>query len=238
AAKPFCGCRASAGVLTISRGPEPGRYEWMLPSTASLKQTGGRELKRIVFDEETIARRVRELGQEITAAYPDGDLLVLGLLKGSFIFLSDLVRRIERPLQVDFLVAASYGNDTISSGNVRLLYDPETELRGKHILLVEDIVDTGKTLNRLVVLLRERAPRSLEICALLHKHLAEHLELEPAFVGFDAPRVFLVGYGLDHAENFRHLPYVASLTSWRTASRRRENSAGPERSARSRSGRC
>ena len=184
----------------------------MLQSTASLKQTGGRELKRIVFDEETIARRVRELGKEITVAYPDGELLVLGLLKGSFIFLSDLVRRIERPLQVDFLVAASYGADTISSGNVWLLYDPETELRGKHILLVEDIVDTGKTLNRLVALLRERAPRSLEICALLHKHLAEHLELEPAFVGFDAPRVFLVGYGLDHAENFRHLPYVASLT--------------------------
>src|SRR5439155_1119850 len=148
----------------------------MLPSTASLKQTGGRELKRIVFDEETIARRVRELGQEITGAYPDGELLVLGLLKGSFIFLSDLVRRIERPLQVDFLVAASYGADTISSGNVRLLYDPETELRGKHILLVEDIVDTGKTLNRLVALLRERAPRSLEICALLHKHLAEQLD--------------------------------------------------------------
>jgi hypoxanthine phosphoribosyltransferase len=95
---------------------------------------------------------------------------------------------------------------------VRLLYDPETELRGKHILLVEDIVDTGKTLNRLVTLMRERAPRSLEICALLHKHVAEHLELEPAFIGFDAPRVFLVGYGLDHAENFRHLPYVASLT--------------------------
>ena len=110
----------------------------MLPSTASLKQTGGRELKRIVFDEETIARRVRELGQEITAAYLDGELLVLGLLKGSFIFLSDLVRRIERPLQVDFLVAASYGADTISSGNVRLVYDPETDLRGKHILLVED----------------------------------------------------------------------------------------------------
>jgi hypoxanthine phosphoribosyltransferase len=184
----------------------------MLPSTASLRQTGGRELKRIVFDEETIARRVRELGQEITAAYPDGELLVLGLLKGSFIFLSDLVRRIERPLQVDFLVAASYGTDTISSGHVRLLYDPETELRGKHILLVEDIVDTGKTLNRMVTLLRERAPRSLEICALLHKHVAERLELEAAFVGFDAPRVFLVGYGLDHAENFRHLPYVASLT--------------------------
>jgi hypoxanthine phosphoribosyltransferase len=184
----------------------------MLPSAASLRQTGGREFKRIVFDEETIARRVRELGQAITAAYPDGDLLVLGLLKGSFIFLSDLVRRIERPLQVDFLVAASYGADTMSSGEVRLLYDPETELRGKHILLVEDIVDTGKTLNRLVTLLRAREPRSLEVCALLHKHAAEPLVLEPAFVGFDAPRVFLVGYGLDHAENFRHLPYIASLT--------------------------
>ena len=184
----------------------------MLPSTAQLRQTGGREFKRIVFDEETIAARVRELGREITAAYPDGELLVLGLLKGSFIFLSDLVRRIERPLQVDFLVAASYGESTVSSGNVRLLYDPETELAGKHILLVEDIIDTGKTLNRLVALLRQRGPKSLNICALLHKHIAEHLELEAAFVGFDAPTLFLVGYGLDHAENFRHLPYIASLT--------------------------
>jgi len=155
---------------------------------------------------------VRELGREITAAYPEGDLVVLGLLKGSFIFLSDLVRRIERPLQVDFLVAASYGEGTVSSGNVRLLYDPATELAGKHILLVEDIIDTGKTLNRLVALLRQRNPRSLRICALLHKHIAEHLELDAAFLGFDAPRAFLVGYGLDHAENFRHLPYIASLT--------------------------
>jgi hypoxanthine phosphoribosyltransferase len=126
--------------------------------------------------------------------------------------LSDLVRRIDRPLQVDFLVAASYGESTVSSGHVRLLYDPETELAGKHILLVEDIIDTGKTLNRLVTLLRARRPRSLEICALLHKHIAERLELAARFVGFDAPRAFLVGYGLDHAENFRHLPYIASLT--------------------------
>src|SRR5439155_7217515 len=144
----------------------------MLPSTAQLRQTGGRELKRIVIDEETIAARVRELGREITAAYHDGDLLVLGLLKGSFIFLSDLVRDIRRPLQVDFLVAASYGDATVSSGNVRLLYDPETELEGKHILLVEDIVDTGRTLSRLTGLLQARNPRSLEICALLHKHVA------------------------------------------------------------------
>jgi len=170
------------------------------------------ELKRVVFDEETIAERVRELGEEIAAAYPDGDLLVLGLLKGSFIFLSDLVRKIDRPLQVDFLVASSYGDSTVSSGNVRLVYDPETKLEGKHILLVEDIIDTGRTLNKLIQLLLTRRPKSLEICALLHKHVAEHLELEAKFVGFDAPTLFLVGYGLDHAENFRHLPYIASLT--------------------------
>jgi hypoxanthine phosphoribosyltransferase len=184
----------------------------MLQSTESLKQTGGQRLARIVFEEQTIQHRVRELGQEITAAYPEGDLLVLGLLKGSFIFLSDLVRRIERPLQVDFLVAASYGTGAVSSGDVRLLYDPETHLEGRHILLVEDIVDTGKTLTRLVEVLRQRRPRSLEICALLHKHVASPLVLEPRFVGLDAPRDFLVGYGLDHAENFRHLPYIASLT--------------------------
>ncbi len=176
----------------------------MLPSTV--------DLKRVVFEQETIAERVKELGEEITGAYPEGDLLVLGLLKGSFIFLSDLVRRIDRPLQVDFIVASSYGEGTVSSGDVRLVYDPETGLRGKHILLVEDIIDTGKTLNKLVALLKQRRPGSLEICALLHKHVAEHLELDAKFVGFDAPTLFLVGYGLDHAENFRHLPYIASLT--------------------------
>ncbi len=171
----------------------------------------GRAVKRIVYDEKAIAGKVREMGTAITAAYPDGDLLVLGLLKGSFIFLSDLVRQITRPLQVDFLVASSYGDKTFSSGNVRLLYDPETELEGKHILLVEDIVDTGRTLSRLMDLLRARNPRSLEICALLHKHIATELKYPTKFVGFDAPNEFLVGYGLDHAENFRHIPYIASL---------------------------
>lgn len=171
----------------------------------------GRALKRIAFDEQTIARRVQELGTEITDAYPDGDLLVLGLLKGSFIFLSDLVRHIRRPLHVDFLVASSYGDAMVSSGSVRLIYDPETQLEGKHILLVEDIVDSGRTLNRLMDLLGERKPRSLEICALLHKHIAEELRFPTRFLGFDAPHEFLVGYGLDHAESFRHLPYIASL---------------------------
>src|SRR5207237_5334571 len=171
----------------------------------------GREVKLVAFDENAIAKRVTELGREITQAYPSEDLLVLGLLKGSFIFLSDLVRQITRPIQVDFLVAASYGDNTFSSGNVRLLYDPETELGGKHILLVEDIVDTGRTLNRLMDLLKARNPRSLEICALLHKHVAQELNYPTKIVGFDAPNEFLVGYGLDHAENFRHIPYIASL---------------------------
>jgi hypoxanthine phosphoribosyltransferase len=171
----------------------------------------GRTLKRIVYDASDIARRVQELGEEITTTYPDGELLVLGLLKGSFIFLSDLVRQINRPLHVDFLVASSYGEGMVSTGNVRLVYDPETKLEGKHILLVEDIVDTGRTLNRLMELLKARNPRSLEICALLHKHIADELKYKTKFIGYDAPHEFLVGYGLDHAESFRHLPYIASL---------------------------
>jgi hypoxanthine phosphoribosyltransferase len=182
----------------------------MLSTPEVLRRTGGKPVKSIVFDEATIAARVETLGAEITEAYPDGELLVLGLLKGSFIFLSDLVRKIERPIQVDFLVASSYGQGKVSSGRVRLLYDPETRLEGKHILLVEDIIDTGKTLQRLMALLGERRPGSLAICALLDKELAAGPP-EPRFVGFRAPPAFLVGYGLDHAENYRHLPFIADL---------------------------
>lgn len=171
----------------------------------------GRSVRRIVYTADAIAARVQELGAEITAAYPDDDLLVLGLLKGSFIFLSDLVREIRRPLHVDFLVASSYGDGMVSSGTVRLLYDPETTLEGKHILLVEDIIDSGRTLARLHELLSVRNPKSLEICALLDKHIATALPKPARFVGFDAPHEFLVGYGLDHAENFRHIPFIASL---------------------------
>lgn len=171
----------------------------------------GRAVKRIAFEAPEIARRVHELGKEITAAYPAGDLLVLGLLKGSFVFLADLVRQIRRPLQVDFIIASSYGDGVTSSGSVKLVYDPETVLERKHILLVEDIVDSGRTLSRLMDVLRTRDPASIEICALLHKHIATELRYPTRFVGFDAPNEFLVGYGLDHAEDFRHLPYVASL---------------------------
>ena len=129
-----------------------------------------------MYDATDIATRVQELGAEITAAYPDGELLVLGLLKGSFIFLSDLVRQINRPLHVDFLVAASYGEGTVSSGNVRLVYDPETKLEGKHILLVEDIVDTGRTLNRLMDLTQgteSAITRDLRLAAQAHRRRAE-----------------------------------------------------------------
>jgi hypoxanthine phosphoribosyltransferase len=171
----------------------------------------GRTLKRVAFSEEQIAARVRQLGDDVTAAYPDGELLVLGLLKGSFIFVSDLVRQVRRSLQVDFLVVSSYGTEKVSSGIVRLVYDPQAELSDRHILLVEDIVDSGRTLSRVIEVLGERQPASIEVCALLDKHHATHLTHPPRFVGFSAPNEFLVGYGLDHAENFRHLPYIASL---------------------------
>ena len=171
----------------------------------------GRIVRRVAFTAEQISERVRQLGNDVGEAYPNGDLLVLGLLKGSFIFVSDLVRQVLRPLQVDFLVVSSYGNETVSSGHVRLVYDPQAELTGRHILLVEDIIDSGRTLSRVIEVLEERRPASIEVCALLDKHHATHLTHPPRFVGFDAPNEFLVGYGLDHAENFRHLPYIASL---------------------------
>lgn len=184
----------------------------MIDAPQILARTGGRELHRIVYDADTIRRRVDEIGAAIATYYPEGeDLLLVGLLKGSFIFVGDLVRAIPRPLQVDFLVASSYGSGTSSTGDVRLVYDPEADLRDRHVLLVEDIVDSGNTLNRLIPLLRERAPRSLEMVALLHKHLAPELVLEPRWVGFDAPNEFLIGYGLDHSEDFRNLPFIASL---------------------------
>lgn len=175
------------------------------------KQLGGQEIRRVVYTEEDIHEQVVRMGEEISRAYgPDDELLVLGLLKGSFIFLADLVRHIHVPLQVDFLVASSYGSGKVSSGNVQLLYDPEASLEGRSVVIVEDIVDSGTTINRLMPLLEERRPKSLELCALLHKRLVT-LDKEPRWVGFDAPREFLVGYGLDYSENFRHLPYIASL---------------------------
>lgn len=184
----------------------------MVDSAESRFRSGGLDVRKTTYSEEEIARRVAEMGRDISAYYPKGeDMLLLGLLKGSFIFMADIVRHIARPLHVDFLVASSYGSGTVSSGDLRLLYDPEADLKDRHVLLVEDIVDSGHTMNRLIPMLEKREPKSLEIVALLHKHVAENLVKEPKWVGFDAPREFLVGYGLDHSENYRNLPFIASL---------------------------
>lgn len=171
---------------------------------------GDREIAEVLFDADTIRLRVEEVAAEITRAYEPADrLLVVCVLKGSVLFFGDLVRQIELPLQLDFLVASSYGAATKSSGEVQWLYDPTADLKGRAVLLVEDIIDTGTTLARLIPRLEARGASRVDVCTLLHKrHPGAH---EARFVGFDAPNSFLVGYGLDHAEDFRHLPYIASL---------------------------
>jgi hypoxanthine phosphoribosyltransferase len=178
-----------------------------VPADARL---GGQRLGRVVLSEEDIQRRVGELGAEITAAYPEGELLLIGLLKGSAFFLADLARAIRRPLKLDFLVASSYGEATTSSGEVRVRYRPALPVADRHILVVEDIIDTGRTLTVLLGELRRAGPRSLAVCALLDKRLTPPPP-ELRFVGFAAPPAFLVGYGLDRGEEFRHLPYIAEV---------------------------
>lgn len=170
-------------------------------------------LTRVVFGEDEIARRVRELARDIDSFYPaEDEILVIGLLKGAFIFTSDLVRAMERPgVEVDFITAALYGAGTDASGDVRLLEDLGTQVTGRHVLLVEDIIDSGKTLNRIGDLLSERSPLSLDVVALLHKRVATDLRYEPRWVGFDAPTDWLVGYGLDLGERYRHLPFVGAV---------------------------
>ena len=170
-------------------------------------------IERIVFTAEQISARVRELAADISSVYEEDDrLLVLGLLKGSFIFMADLVRAITVPHHMDFLVASSYGSGTVSSGDVQLLYGASASLEGRAVLLIEDIIDSGTTLAKLVPELESRGPSGVEICTLLHKRL-DPPGTDARWVGFDAPNDFLVGYGLDYAEDFRHLPYVASLRS-------------------------
>ncbi len=175
-------------------------------------RTGGRTLTKVAYSSETIAERVRTLGDEITAAYPEGDtILLLSLLKGSFVFTGDLARAIRRPVHVDFIVASSYKASMESSGVVELLYTPKPSLEGRHVIIVEDIVDSGTTIDHLCQIISGQKPASLEVCALLHKRIAENLQWEPRWVGFNAPEGFLVGYGLDHAEDYRHLPFIAVL---------------------------
>ena len=183
----------------------------MTPTADDARSPAAGPLGRVIFTREQIDRRVRELGDEISACYgPRESLLVLGLLKGSFMFVADLVRCVRNPVQVDFIVTSSYGSGMVSSGNVRLLYDPEVSLGGQHVILVDDIIDSGKTMASLVPIIQARGPASLELCTFLHKR-RDGVEHEPRWVGFDAPPEFVVGYGLDYSENFRHLPYIASI---------------------------
>ena len=181
----------------------------MTRSAVENGQLGGRAVRRIVYTADEVQSRVAELADEISAAYGPADrLVVIGILKGSVLFLADLVRRMTIPLQIDFVVASSYGAGQSSTGHVELLHDVTLPLEGRAVLLVEDIVDSGTTLRKLLPEMHARGPRSLEVCALLHKR---KIDLDPRWVGFDAPNEFLVGYGLDLAEDFRHLPYIASL---------------------------
>jgi hypoxanthine phosphoribosyltransferase len=165
----------------------------------------------ILVQQDDLAHRVRELGQEISADYRDRDLFLVGVLKGAVFFLSDLMRHLEVPCEVDFMAVASYGSSTDSSGVVRILKDLDAPIEGREVLIVEDIVDSGLTLSYLLRTLRAREPASLEVCALLTKPERRKVDLPIRYVGFEIPNRFAIGYGLDHAERFRNLPYVAAL---------------------------
>jgi len=158
-----------------------------------------------------LEQRVRDLGREVSADYAEKDLLLVGVLKGAVFFLADLMRAIEIPVEVDFMAVASYGSATDSSGVVRILKDLDTPIERRHVLIVEDIVDSGLTLQYLMRNLGARNPASLDVCALLTKPERRKVELPIRYVGFEIPDRFAIGYGLDHAERYRNLPYVAAL---------------------------
>ncbi len=165
----------------------------------------------VLIDEEALARRVAELGAEITADYRGRDLLLVGVLKGAVFFIADLMRTIDVPCEVDFMAISSYGSATDSSGVVRILKDLDLSIEGRNVLVVEDIVDSGLTLSYLVRTLRARQPASLEVCALLTKPARRRTDVECRYVGFEIPQRFVIGYGLDFAERYRNLPYVGVL---------------------------
>jgi hypoxanthine phosphoribosyltransferase len=165
----------------------------------------------ILVQPDELSRRVRELGRQISADYAGRDLLLVGVLKGAVFFLSDLMRNLDVPCEVDFMAVASYGSATDSSGVVRILKDLDVALEGRHVLIVEDIIDSGLTLQYLLRSLGARNPASIEVCALLTKPERRKVELKPRYVGFEIPNRFVVGYGLDHGERYRNLPYVAVL---------------------------
>src|SRR5438477_4187877 len=174
--------------------------------------TGGDDaIGEILVPADALSNRVRELATEISRDYAGRDLVLVGVLKGAVFFLSDLMRHLAIPVEVDFMAVASYGSATKSSGVVRILKDLDAVIGGKDVLIVEDIVDSGLTLQYLLRNLAGRDPRSLEVCALLIKPERRKVELQTRYVGFEIPNRFAIGYGLDYAERYRNLHYVAAL---------------------------
>ncbi len=168
-------------------------------------------IERIFLAEQEIQTTVARLGQEITEYYarqPELDLLVVGLLRGSFVFMADLIRQIKLPLSVDFMTVSSYGDATTSTGNVKVVMDLDEPVEGKDILMVEDIIDTGNTFNKVIGLIRYRKPRSLKICTFLSKPSRRRVEVPIDFCGIEIPDEFVCGYGLDFAQKYRNLPYI------------------------------
>ncbi len=182
------------------------------PYTALVSELSDPAIGEQLVSAEALQRRVRELGDDISRDYAGQPLLLVGVLKGAVFFLSDLMRWITIPVEVDFMAVASYGSATDSSGVVRILKDLDAAIEGRDVLIVEDIVDSGLTLQYLLRNLGSRNPNSLEVCALLTKPDRRKVDLPTRYVGFEIPNKFAIGYGLDHAERYRNLPYVAALS--------------------------
>ena len=169
------------------------------------------DVKKVLFDEEQLSNKVRELGKQISKDYKGKDLLVVGVLKGSVVFAADLIKSIDIPCEIDFMAVSSYGNSTESSGVVRILKDLDHSIEGKHVLLVEDIVDSGITLTYLLKYLKARKAESIEIVSLVNKPERRTADLEVKYIGFEVPNEFIVGYGIDYAEKYRNLPFIGVL---------------------------
>jgi hypoxanthine phosphoribosyltransferase len=170
-----------------------------------------RDVSEILIDEEALHRRIAELGEEVSADYAGRDLLLIGVLKGAVFFMADLMRRLTVPCEIDFMAISSYGGQTDSSGVVRILKDLDMNIKDRHVLVVEDIIDSGLTLSYLMRNLRSREPATLEICALMTKPSRREIDVPVRYVGFEIPNRFVIGYGLDFGERYRNLPYVGVL---------------------------
>lgn len=169
------------------------------------------DLASVMFDEKALAAKCQELGKQLSEEYAGKDLLVVGILKGSVMFFADLVKNINIPLNIDFMVASSYGNGTETSGKVNIKKDLDVDIKGRHVLLVEDIIDSGVTMSQLIAELKTREPASIKLCALLSKPSRRQVDVKIDYLGFEVPDEFLVGYGLDYAENYRNMPVIGVL---------------------------